>query len=163
MLALSGTEQPLPPGNHVAFAARASVNPDERLVGARAPDTAVPLGDFSLNGVIYYGAKMMVAPKTFVGKDQELTGWRWDSVSSWIVSESLRLSASAWGRGGHGGPHPRCALAELAVCLGPGGTELPRGRSTCSRCSARRARRRVFASPCRRYWRRSPPTSARRP
>jgi hypothetical protein len=33
MLALSGTEQPLPQGNHAAFAARAAVNPDERLVG----------------------------------------------------------------------------------------------------------------------------------
>jgi hypothetical protein len=34
----------------------------------------VPLGDFSLHGVMYYRAKMMVAPKTFVGNDQELTG-----------------------------------------------------------------------------------------
>jgi hypothetical protein len=75
MLALTGTEQTLPPGGHAAFVAHVAANPDERSVGARAPGTAVPLGDFSLNGVMYYGAKMMVAPKTFVGKDQELTGF----------------------------------------------------------------------------------------
>ncbi len=80
MLALTGTERPLPPGNHAAFAARAAVNPDERLRGARAPETAVSLGDFSLNGVMYYGAKMMVAPKTFVGKDQELTGFHFQRM-----------------------------------------------------------------------------------
>jgi hypothetical protein len=70
-----GTEQTLPPGGHAAFVAHAAANPDKRLVGARAPETATPLGDFSLNGVKYYGAKMMVAPKMFEGKDQVLTGW----------------------------------------------------------------------------------------
>jgi hypothetical protein len=75
LLALTGTEQTLPLGGHAAFVAHAAANPDERLVGARAPETAVPLGDFSLNGVMYFGAKMMVAPKTFEGKHQVLTGW----------------------------------------------------------------------------------------
>jgi hypothetical protein len=75
LLEVNGIEQVLPPGQHAAFVARAAEYLDERLLGPRAPETATSLGNFRINGVKYFGAKFLVAPKTFVGKDQVLTGW----------------------------------------------------------------------------------------
>jgi hypothetical protein len=74
LLELKGTEQLLPPGGHEAYVARTSAIADERMVGARAPATPEALGDFVLDGVKYYGAKMMF-PKTFQPKDRALIGW----------------------------------------------------------------------------------------
>jgi hypothetical protein len=75
LLDINGIEQVLPLGQHAAFVARAAEYADERLVGPQAPETATSLGNFRINGVKYVGAKFLVAPKTFGGKDQVLTGW----------------------------------------------------------------------------------------
>jgi hypothetical protein len=74
-LEIHGTEQALPPGQHAAFVAHVAAYADERLGGPQAPETATSLGNFQINGEKYIGAKFLVAPKTFVGKDQVLTGW----------------------------------------------------------------------------------------